>query len=57
MNSAMNKALQNNEVTMQLARIGAEVSGGSPANFGTFLSAEIKKWDGTVKDANIKLPN
>ncbi len=57
MNSAMNKALQNNEVTMQLARIGADVSGGSPADFGTFLSAEIKKWDGTVKDANIKLPN
>jgi tripartite-type tricarboxylate transporter receptor subunit TctC len=57
MNSAMNKALQNNEVTMQLARIGADVSGGSPTDFGAFLSAEIKKWDGTVKDAKIKLPN
>ncbi len=57
MNEAMNKALQNPDIREQLARIGADISGGSPASFGTFLSAEIKKWDAAVKDGNIKLPN
>ncbi len=57
MNAALNKALQTSEVREQLARIGADVSGGSEAAFATFLTAEIKRWDGTVKDANIKLPN
>ncbi|MDB5544793.1 MAG: hypothetical protein JWO64_1942, partial [Hyphomicrobiales bacterium] len=32
-------------------------AGGTPAEFGAFLSSEIKLWDRTVKDANIKLPN
>ena len=57
MNGAMNKALQNPDIREQLARIGADVSGGSQASFGTFLSVEVKKWDAAVKDANIKLPN
>jgi tripartite-type tricarboxylate transporter receptor subunit TctC len=57
MNAAMNKALQNVDVRKQLASIGAEPAGGTPAEFGAFLSSEIKLWDRTVKDANIKLPN
>jgi tripartite-type tricarboxylate transporter receptor subunit TctC len=57
MNEAMNKALQNADVRKQLASIGAEPAGGSPASFASFLSSEIKVWERTVKDANIKLPN
>jgi len=57
MNGAMNKALQNSDIKEQLTRIGAEVSGGTQAAFASFLTAEVKKWDAAVKDANIKLPN
>ncbi len=57
MNAAMNKALQNPDVRKQLASIGAEAAGGTPAEFGAFLSSEVKVWEHTVKDANIKLPN
>jgi tripartite-type tricarboxylate transporter receptor subunit TctC len=57
MNEAMNKALQNDGVRKQLANIGAEPAGGSPASFAAFLSSEIRVWERTVKDANIKMPN
>lgn len=57
MNVAMNRALQKPEVREQLTRIGAEVSGGTQAEFATFLASEIKRWDATVREANITLPN
>jgi tripartite-type tricarboxylate transporter receptor subunit TctC len=57
MNEAMNKALQNDGLRKQLANIGAEPAGGSPASFAAFLSSEIRVWERTVKDANIKMPN
>ncbi|MDB5569641.1 MAG: hypothetical protein JWN93_824 [Hyphomicrobiales bacterium] len=57
MNAAMNEALQNAEVRQSLSRIGAEVSGGAAAEFASFLASQIKLWDKTVKDANIKLAN
>lgn len=39
----------------KLAALGATVSAAGPAEFATFLQAEIRKWDGVAKRANIRL--
>lgn len=57
MNAAMNAAIQNPAVRKQLSSVGAEPAGGTSAEFGAFMASEVKTWDRTVKEANIKLPN
>ena len=54
-NAAMNKALANPAVRDTLERIGAEVQGGTPAEFGAFVKAQVQQWEGVVKQANIKM--
>jgi tripartite-type tricarboxylate transporter receptor subunit TctC len=39
----------------KLAALGATVSAAGPAEFAAFLQAEIRKWDGVAKRANIRL--
>ena len=39
----------------KLAGLGATVSAAGPAEFAAFLQAEIRKWDGVAKRANIRL--
>ena len=55
-NAAMNKALQSPAVRETLQRIGAEAQGGTAADFGVFLQAQVRQWEGVVKSANIKMP-
>jgi tripartite-type tricarboxylate transporter receptor subunit TctC len=54
-NAAMNKAIANPAVRETLERIGAEVQGGTPADFGAFVKAQVAQWEGVVKQANIKM--
>ena len=39
----------------KLAALGATVSAAGPAEFSAFLQAEIRKWDGVARRANIRL--
>ena len=54
-NAAMNKAIANPAVRDTLERIGAEVQGGTPAEFGAFVKGQVAQWEGVVKQANIKM--
>jgi tripartite-type tricarboxylate transporter receptor subunit TctC len=35
--------------------MAAEPAGGTPAEFGTFLTAQIAHWEKVVKEAGIKM--
>ncbi len=43
------------DIQERLSGLGATVSGAGPAEFASFLQAEIRKWDAVAKRANIKL--
>lgn len=43
------------DIQEKLAGLGATVAAAGPAEFAAFLQAEIRKWDGVAKRANIKL--
>ena len=55
LNREINAALTDPNAKTQLANLGAAALTGTPADFSTFLSAEIGKWRNVVKAANIKL--
>ena len=55
LNGAINTALKQPEVTAAYAKLGAEARPGSVEDFAAFLLDERKKWDGVVRDANLKL--
>ncbi len=48
------RALQNAEVREKLIGMGADVVGGTPAQFGEFLRQESAKWAALVRDAGIR---
>lgn len=54
LNSDANKALQAREVRERLTGLGAEIVGGTPEQFGTFLRGEVTKWANVIKKAGIK---
>ena len=54
LNSAFNAALAEPKLKARLAEFGAIVMTGTPAEFRTFIAAEIAKWAKVVKFANIK---
>jgi tripartite-type tricarboxylate transporter receptor subunit TctC len=49
------RALKLPDVQEKLAGLGTTVVAQGPAEFAAFLQAEIKKWDGVAKRANIRL--
>ena len=49
------RALRLPDIEEKLAGLGATVLAQGPAEFSTFLQAEIRKWDGVAKRANIRL--
>lgn len=55
LNGAMNKALAQPKVREAIVKMAAETAGGTPAEFGTFLTAQIAHWDKVVKEAGIKM--
>ncbi|WP_438859616.1 tripartite tricarboxylate transporter substrate binding protein [Achromobacter spanius] len=52
---ALAKVLKDPAIAAQLAGIGAEPIGSTPAELDTFRRAEIAKWQRVVKEANLKL--
>ena len=49
LNAAFNKVLRDPEVKQHLQSIGAQIDGGSVADFTKFSQAEIKRYEGIVR--------
>ncbi len=54
LNTEVNKALQHPEVRTKLALQGAEVLGGTSAEYASYLRSEIPRWAKAVKDSGAK---
>jgi tripartite-type tricarboxylate transporter receptor subunit TctC len=55
LNVEMNKALAQGPLRDSLIKLGFDPSGGTPAEFGAFIAAEIAKWSSAVKASRAKL--
>jgi tripartite-type tricarboxylate transporter receptor subunit TctC len=55
LNGAMNKALATAAVRDSLAKIGTDVGGGTPEEFGALVRSETARWSKVIKDADIKI--
>jgi tripartite-type tricarboxylate transporter receptor subunit TctC len=55
LNAAVNSALKTDKVREALAKIGADVGGGTPEEFGAHVHAETVRWTKVIKDAGIKI--
>lgn len=53
-NDAINQMLQTGEVKERLSAMAFEPVGGSAAQFGDYVKAEISKWGKVVREGNIK---
>jgi tripartite-type tricarboxylate transporter receptor subunit TctC len=55
LNKAIGAALASQSVREAFAKIAAEPEGGSPAEFGAHIKAQIAYWNTVVKDAGIRI--
>ena len=55
LNKEVNLILKKPEVQEKLRALGAQPGGGTPEEYGEFISAEIKKWGDVVRQANVQL--
>jgi tripartite-type tricarboxylate transporter receptor subunit TctC len=55
LNEKTNIALTKPRVREAIAKMAAEPAGGSPAEFGTFLRAQLDHWSTVVKESGIKV--
>jgi tripartite-type tricarboxylate transporter receptor subunit TctC len=55
LNRTVNYALKTDKVREALARIGTDVGGGTPQEFGAHVHAETVRWTKVIKDAGIKI--
>jgi tripartite-type tricarboxylate transporter receptor subunit TctC len=55
LNRAVNAALETDKVRDALAKIGTDVGGGTPEEFGAHVRAETVRWTKVIKDAGIKI--
>jgi tripartite-type tricarboxylate transporter receptor subunit TctC len=55
LNAAANKSLKTEKVREALARLGADVGGGTPEEFGALVRSETVRWTKVIKDAGIKI--
>ena len=55
LNRTVNYALKTDKVREALAKIGTDVGGGTPQEFGAHLHAETVRWTKVIKDAGIKI--
>jgi tripartite-type tricarboxylate transporter receptor subunit TctC len=56
LNETIGRALAKPKVQATFAKLGAEVQGGTTADFGKFISAQSALWTNVVKVSGIKLP-
>ncbi len=54
LNAGLLEILSTQEVREQLTKLGLDVGGTTPQEFGTYLRSELRKWAAVVRDANIK---
>ncbi len=54
-NGVVNHALKTDKVREALAKIGTDVGGGTPEEFGAHVHAETVRWTKVIKDAGIKI--
>jgi len=55
LNAAVNKALTQARVREAIAKVGAEPAGGTSAEFGQFLRAQLAHWSKVVTESGIKM--
>jgi tripartite-type tricarboxylate transporter receptor subunit TctC len=55
LNHAVNNALRTEAVRASLAKIGTDVGGGTPEEFGALVHVETVRWTKVIKDAGIKI--
>jgi tripartite-type tricarboxylate transporter receptor subunit TctC len=55
LNNAVNYVLKTDKVREALAKIGTDVGGGTPEDFGAHVHAETVRWTKVIKDAGIKI--
>ena len=55
LNAAINRALQDADVRQRFAASAIEVVGSTPAEFGRYARAEIKRWGEVARAASIQL--
>ena len=55
LNAAVNAALKTDKLRDALAKIGTDVGGGTPEEFGALVRAETARWTKVIKDAGIKI--
>jgi len=55
LNRAVLQAVKTPDVAERFSGEGLELITSTPAEFGSFIGAELRKWDKVVKDARIKL--
>jgi tripartite-type tricarboxylate transporter receptor subunit TctC len=56
LNESIARALAKPKVRETFAKLGAEIQGGSPADFGKFIADQSALWTNVVKVSGIKLP-
>jgi tripartite-type tricarboxylate transporter receptor subunit TctC len=54
-NEAVNRTLQTAKVRDAFAKLGVDVGGGTPQQFGALVHAETVRWTKVIKDAEIKI--
>jgi tripartite-type tricarboxylate transporter receptor subunit TctC len=55
LNEAVNKALKTEKVRDSLAKLGVDVGGGTPEQFGALLHAETARWTKVINEAGIAI--
>jgi tripartite-type tricarboxylate transporter receptor subunit TctC len=54
LDDGISRALTDPEVKQKLLAQGLEPHGGTPAEFGTFIENETRKWSGLIREAGLK---
>jgi tripartite-type tricarboxylate transporter receptor subunit TctC len=55
LNAAINEGLKAPDMQETLTKLGAVTNSGPPEQFGAFIAAELEKWRGVAKAANVKI--
>jgi len=56
LNHAVNKALTTQKVREAFGKVGAEPSGGTPAEYGDLMKSQLSHWAKVVQASGIKMP-
>jgi tripartite-type tricarboxylate transporter receptor subunit TctC len=54
LNAEVNKALAHPDIRSRLAAQGADILGGTPAEYAAYLRTEMPRWSKAVKDSGAK---